>query len=47
MKSNLKRVDFVNKTLIPDKPEVVVADLSNGYTKTANEIQKLKPSVVV
>ncbi|EPG9560152.1 replication protein [Morganella morganii] len=43
MKSNLKRVDFVNKTLIPDKPEVVVADLSNGYTKTANEIQKLKP----
>lgn len=37
------KVDFVNKQRIPDKPEVQVADLSNGYTKTANEIQKLKP----
>ncbi|MEQ5030351.1 replication protein [Morganella morganii] len=39
----VEKVDFVNKQRIPDKPEVQVADLSNGYTKTANEIQKLKP----
>lgn len=45
MKSNLRRVDFVNKSLIPDKPEVQVADLSNGYTKTANDIQMLKPKL--
>lgn len=39
----VEKVDFVNRQRIPDKPEVQVADLSNGYTKTANEIQKLKP----
>lgn len=39
----VKHVDFANRQLIPDKPEVKVADLSNGYTKTANDIQMLKP----
>ena len=37
--SNLKRVDFVNKSLIPDKPEGQVADLENGYLRLANQIQ--------
>ncbi|MBD2816516.1 replication protein [Xenorhabdus sp. Flor] len=41
--SIVRRVDFVNKQLLPDQPEVQVADLSNGYTKVANEIQQLKP----
>ncbi|WP_181939705.1 replication protein [Pectobacterium odoriferum] len=41
--SNLQRVDFVNKTVLPEKEGGHMADLSNGYTKTANEIQKLKP----
>jgi phage replication O-like protein O len=41
--SNLKRVDFVNKQLIPAESGGHMADLSNGYTKVANEIQKLKP----
>ncbi|HDT6083932.1 TPA: replication protein [Citrobacter braakii] len=41
--SNLKRVDFVNKTVLPEEKGGHMADLSNGYTKVANEIQKLKP----
>lgn len=41
--SVVKHVDFANKQRVPDKPEVQVADLSNGYTKTANDIQMLKP----
>lgn len=39
MTSNLKRVDFVNKQLIPDKPGGQVADLENGYLRLANQIQ--------
>lgn len=35
----VKHVDFANKQLIPDKPEVKVADLDNGYLRVANEIQ--------
>ncbi|EJA6033416.1 replication protein [Salmonella enterica] len=41
--SNLKRVDFVNKTVLPEEKGGHMADLSNGYTKVANEIQQLKP----
>lgn len=41
--SNLKRVDFVNKTVLPEEKGGRMADLSNGYTKVANEIQQLKP----
>ncbi|HFV9307447.1 TPA: replication protein [Citrobacter freundii] len=41
--SNLKRVDFVNKTVLPEERGGHMADLSNGYTKVANEIQQLKP----
>lgn len=41
--SNLKRVDFVNKQIISEPPGGHMADLSNGYTKVANEIQRLKP----
>lgn len=37
--SNLKRVDFVNKQLLPDKPGGQVADLDNGYLRLANQIQ--------
>lgn len=37
--SVVKNIDFVNKQLIPDKPEVKVADLDNGYLRVANEIQ--------
>lgn len=43
MSSNVQRADFVNKTIIPDKSGGHMADLSNGYTKVANEIQQLKP----
>ncbi|WP_442954573.1 replication protein [Pantoea sp. LMR881] len=41
--NNIQRIDFVNKTVLPDKSGGHMADLSNGYTKVANEIQKLKP----
>lgn len=37
--SNLKRVDFINKQLIPDKPGGHVADLDNGFLRLANQIQ--------
>lgn len=37
--SNLKRVDFINKQLIPDKPGGHVADLENGFLRLANQIQ--------
>ncbi|MEQ0277275.1 replication protein [Klebsiella sp. CN_Kp100] len=41
--NNVCRVDFTNKTPLPDNAGGHMADLSNGYTKVANEIQKLKP----
>lgn len=43
MTSNVQRVDFANRKPIPSESGGHMADLSNGYTKTANEIQKLKP----
>lgn len=43
MSSNVQRVDFSARKIIPDKSGGHMADLSNGYTKVANEIQKLKP----
>ncbi|MEY0017616.1 replication protein [Providencia rettgeri] len=45
MKSNLKRVDFVNKTLIPDKSEGNVASLDEGYFRLATSIGNLKPKL--
>lgn len=39
----VRKVDFNAKVLIPDKSGGRMADLSNGYTKVANEIQQLKP----
>ncbi|PHM37155.1 replication protein [Xenorhabdus innexi] len=39
----VKRVDFTNKIILPEQPEVQVADLSDGYMKVANKIQQLKP----
>ena len=39
----VRKVDFNAKALIPDKSGGHMADLSNGYTKVANEIQQLKP----
>lgn len=43
MSSNVQKVDFSARKIIPDKSGGHMADLSNGYTKVANEIQKLKP----
>ncbi|WP_277966699.1 replication protein [Pantoea trifolii] len=43
MSSNVQRVDFSSRKLIPAESGGHMADLSNGYTKVANEIQKLKP----
>ncbi len=37
--SNLKRVDFVKKQLLSDKPGGHVADLENGFLRLANQIQ--------
>ncbi len=45
MNSNLKRVDFVNKTLIPDKSEGNVASLDEGYFRLATSIGNLKPKL--
>lgn len=39
MQSNVRRVNFTNRTIIPDKPEGQVADLENGYLRLANQIQ--------
>ena len=39
MISNVQKVDFTNRTIIPDKPEGQVADLENGYLRLANQIQ--------
>ncbi|MDP1297919.1 replication protein [Klebsiella quasipneumoniae] len=41
--NNVCRVDFTNKTPLPDNAGGHMADLSNGYTKVANDIQQLKP----
>ncbi|MGG6193021.1 replication protein [Pantoea allii] len=43
MMNNVRRVDFTNKIPLPAESGGHMADLSNGYTKVANEIQKLKP----
>lgn len=43
MQSNVCRVNFTNRTMIPENAGGYMADLSEGYTKTANEIQKRKP----
>lgn len=39
MISNVQRVDFTNRTIIPDKSGGQVADLENGYLRLANQIQ--------
>lgn len=43
MSSNVRRVDFSGRKKLPAESGGHMADLSNGYTKVANEIQKLKP----
>jgi phage replication O-like protein O len=43
MSSNVQRVDFSSRKPLPAESGGHMADLSNGYTKVANEIQKLKP----
>ncbi|MEX9872126.1 replication protein [Providencia rettgeri] len=37
--SVVKHVDFANKQRVPDKPEVKVADLSNGYFNMPNQLE--------
>ncbi|ELY2796567.1 replication protein [Cronobacter dublinensis] len=39
MSSNVQKVDFSNRKIIPDKPGGHVADLENGYLRLANQIQ--------
>ncbi len=41
MSNTAEIINFPNKT---EQPGGRMADLSNGYTKVANEIQQLKPS---
>lgn len=43
--SNLKRVDFINKTIIPEKGGGQVATLDEGYFRVASSIGKLKPKL--
>ncbi|WP_312839308.1 replication protein [Pantoea piersonii] len=39
MSSNVQKVDFTNRKILPDKPGGQVADLDNGYLRLANQIQ--------
>lgn len=43
--SNLKRVDFINKTIIPERGGGQVATLDEGYFRVASSIGKLKPKL--